>query len=369
MNPKKRKGLMLVHEGAYREIVIEIEEMYGRLKDTTDMSDAEIVEAISDEIGIPSKDICGVLFGTDSPKCDNIREADVSRPIHKEHLEAALRIARKISSDLGKDFMGEDYVNVYGEDEQIDEILAAQELLQQFLEGELEGEIEKQISSPVCTDIDNLITFIEDEIRYAILTINEQNNYFSDNILPKVALVQQHLEKSCPESIVENKMISENKSVNVVQDENGVYYFESDERDLGEAIGRILRDREIKFTSKQKDGKFCIFLNVQEFNKDQQVSSLAKKIKKDLDNRYAAMRYAEAAKEIDPDSFNNVKEIQSEIEERSDADEIDIVLDTLKRMDGDVSEEDMDEEYDEEGLGSSDVVEEEEEDEKDEEEE
>ena len=139
--------------------------------------------------------------------------------------------------------------------------------------------------------------------------------------------------------------MKENKQINVVQDENGVYYFEAEERDLGEAVGRILRAREIKFTSKQSDGKFCIYLNAQDFNKDQQVSALAKKIKKDLDNKYAAMQYAEAAKDIDPDTFNNVKEIQSEIAEKSEAEEIDIILDTLKRMEGDVSVKDMDDEY------------------------
>lgn len=344
MNPKKKKGLMLVHEGAFSEIATEIEDKFFLLQNSTDMSEQEIILTIAEELGMSEKDVHDVLFGVGTE--DVIEEA---ADVNIQHLEEALKIAKSLSKELGRYFGGLDYVESYrfGDEDKGDETLAAQQLLQRVLEGELEDDIERQIAAPAGKAIDNMITFIEDEIQPAIYTIGQYNSYFYYGVLPRIKLIQSHLEKSSPETIEEKKvMMKENKQVNVVQDENGVYYFEAEERDLGEAIGRILRDREIKFTSKQEDGKFCIYLNAQDFNKDQQVTALAKKIKKDLDSKYAAMRYAEAAKEIDPDTFNSVKEIQDEIEERSEADEIDIVLDTLKRMEGDVSVEDMDEEYD-----------------------
>lgn len=96
----------------------------------------------------------------------------------------------------------------------------------------------------------------------------------------------------------------------------GSFFFTADTRNAGEAVGRVLRDESVEFVPYKKNGKFELHLNVQDFNRDQDVRKLITKLKKRATEWLIAIESGENIKKVadEAESIGNPGDIKKSLD-------------------------------------------------------
>lgn len=130
------------------------------------------------------------------------------------------------------------------------------------------------------------------------------------------------IERDLTESLKEAKEDIEFKTdekvftVKIEKTSVGSFFFIADTRNAGEAVGRVLRDESVEFVPYKKDGKFELHLNVQDFNRDQDVRKLITKLKKRATEWLIAIESGENIKKVadEAESIGNPGDIKKSLD-------------------------------------------------------